>query len=125
MRSVRRMAMLLLLGAWAIPAAAQQKPNDKQQARLAEKLAANPGSGAANRDLGVWYYKANRFQEARAPLEQARKIDPRDGVAALYAGLAAEQVKDYAAAKDAYNSYLSVGKTSRVKKDIAARLVVV
>jgi tetratricopeptide (TPR) repeat protein len=125
MRSVRRMAMLLLLGVWAIPAGAQQKPNDKQQARLSGKLAANPGSGAANRDLGVWYYKANRFQEARAPLEMARKIDPRDGVAALYAGLAAEQVKDYAAAKIAYNAYLAVGKTTRVKNDIRARLVVV
>jgi tetratricopeptide (TPR) repeat protein len=125
MRSVRRMAMLLLLGVWAMPAAAQQKPNDKQQARLAGKLSANPGSGAANRDLGIWYYKASRFQEARVPLEQARKIDPKDGVAALYAGLAAEQVKDYAAAKDAYNSYLTVGKTSRVKSDIRARLVVV
>lgn len=125
MRSVRRMAMLLLIGAWALPAAAQQKPNDKQQARLSGRLAANPGSGAANRDLGIWYYKANRFQEARVPLEKARQIDPKDGVAALYAGLAAEQAKDYAAAKNAYNAYLAVGKTSRVKNDIRARLVVV
>jgi TolB-like protein len=126
MQRIRQVAFVLALGVWALPAAAQQpKPNDPQQAKLAAKLAANTGSAAANRDLGVWYYKANRFAEARVPLDMARKIDPRDGVAALYAGLAAEQVKDYAAAKDAYNSYLSVGKTARVRKDIAARLVVV
>jgi tetratricopeptide (TPR) repeat protein len=125
MRGIRRVVLLLALGAWAIPAAAQQKPNDKVQEKLAQKLAANPGSAAANRDLGVWYYKAGRFSEARVPLEMARKIDSNDGVSALYAGLAAEQVKDYAAAKNAYNSYLLVGKTKSVRNDIRARLVTV
>jgi tetratricopeptide (TPR) repeat protein len=125
MRSIRRVALLLALGIWAVPAAAQQKPNDKIQAKLAQKLADSPGSAEANRDLGVWYYKAGRFAEARVPLEQARKINPKDGVSALYAGLAAEQVKDYAAAKDAYTAYLAVGKTSRVRSDIRARLVTV
>ncbi len=125
MRSMGRLAMALALVVCAIPAAAQQKPNDRIQAKLSEKVATNPGSGDANRDLGVWYYKANRFAEARVPLEMARKINPKDGVAALYAGLAAEQVKDYAAAKDAYNSYLAVGKTASVRKDIRGRLVIV
>jgi tetratricopeptide (TPR) repeat protein len=125
MRSIGRLAMALALVVCAIPAAAQQKPNDKIQAKLSEKLATNPGSGDANRDLGVWYYKAGRFAEARVPLEMARKINPKDGVAALYAGLAAEDAKDYAAAKDAYNSYLAVGKTSSVRKDIRGRLVIV
>ena len=125
MRSIGRMVSLLALGVWALPAAAQQKPNDNIRARLAQRLAASPGSAAANRDLGVWYYKASRFAEARAPLEQARKLDPHDGVSALYAGLAAEQVKDYAAAKDAYNSYLAVGRTKSVRNDIRARLVLV
>jgi tetratricopeptide (TPR) repeat protein len=125
MRSIGRMMVLLALGAWALPAAAQQKPNDNIQAKLSKELAANPGSVAANRALGIWYYKANRFVEARVPLEQARHLDPKDGVSALYAGLAAEQLKDYAAAKDAYNTYLSVGKTRSVRNDIRARLVTV
>ncbi len=128
MRSIGRTAkfiLVLALAVWARPVAAQQKPNDKIQAKLAEKLAANPGSGPANRDLGVWYYKAGRFAEARVPLEQARKIDPKDGVSALYAGLAAEQQKDFAAAKDAYDAYLAVGKTNSVRNQIRGRLVLV
>ncbi len=125
MRSIRRVALLLAFGAWAIPAAAQQKANDKVQERLAAKLAANTGSADANRDLGVWYYKAGRFAEARVPLEQARKLNANDGVSALYAGLAAEQMKDYTAAKNAYTSYLQVGKTRSVRNDIRARLVLV
>jgi tetratricopeptide (TPR) repeat protein len=125
MRSIGRIALLLALGAWALPLAAQQKPNDNIQAKLARNATANPGSVAANRALGIWYYKANRFAEARVPLEQARHLDPKDGVSALYAGLAAEQMKDYAAAKEAYNTYLSVGKTKSVRNDIRARLVTV
>lgn len=125
MRSIGRVLFLLALGAWALPAAAQQKPNDKNQERLAKQVAANPGSVAANRALGIWYYKAERFAEARVPLEKARHLDPKDGVSALYAGLAAEQTKDYAAAKDAYNAYLAVGKTRSVRNDIRVRLVTV
>src|ERR1019366_9641228 len=125
MRSIRRVGLLLALGAWGFPAAAQQKPNDNIQAKLAKEAAASPGSVAANRALGIWYYKASRFAEARVPLEKARHLDANDGVSALYAGLAAEQLKDYTAAKDAYNAYLSVGKTKSVRNDIRVRLVTV
>jgi tetratricopeptide (TPR) repeat protein len=125
MRYIGRVAMLLALGVCALPVAAQQKPNDRIQAKLAAQLAANPGSVAANRALGIWYYKAGRFAEARVPLEKARHLDPKDGVSALYAGLAAEGVKDYAGAEEAYNAYLSVGKTRKVRNDIRARLVTV
>jgi tetratricopeptide (TPR) repeat protein len=125
MQSIRRVLFSLALGVWALPAAAQQKPNDKNQEKLAKEVAASPGSVAANRALGVWYYKAERFAEARVPLEKARSLDPKDGVSALYAGLAAEQTKDYSAAKAAYNAYLEVGKTRSVRNDIRVRLVTV
>jgi tetratricopeptide (TPR) repeat protein len=123
MRRIGRVLFLLVACAWALPAAAQQKPNDKNQEKLAAELAAHPGSVAANRALGIWYYKAERFAEALVPLEQARHLDPNDGVTALYTGLAAEQTKDYAAAKAAYNAYLAVGKTRSVRNDIRVRLV--
>jgi tetratricopeptide (TPR) repeat protein len=125
MRRIRSFALVLAFGALALPAAAQQKPNENIHDRLAKELAANPGSAAANRALGLWYYKADRFAEARVPLEQARRIDPKDGVSALYAGLSAERLKDYAAAKEAYNSYLAVGRTKSVRDDIRARLVTI
>ena len=125
MRRIRTFALVLAFGAWSLPAAAQQKPNDNIHDRLAKELATNPGSAAANRALGLWYYKADRFAEARVPLGQARRLDPKDGVSALYAGLAAERLKDFAAAKEAYNSYLAVGRTKSVRDDIRARLVTI
>lgn len=123
MRRIGGAGILLVLAAWTVPAAAQQ-PNEAL-AKLQRAQAANPSSVAANRDLGLWYYKAGRFAEARVPLEQARKLDPRDGQSALYAGLSAEQTNDYTAARDAYNSYLQVGRSPKVKTDIRARLLVV
>lgn len=118
---------LVALVALAPPATAQQvvTTSTAALAKLQIARAANPRSVAANRALGIWYYKANRFAEARAPLDLARQLDAKDGVSALYAGMAAEQMKDFTAAKSAYNSYLQVGKTSSGKKEIRARLVIV
>lgn len=123
MRHPGRVLMVLALGVWAIPAAAQQKPNDKNQERLEKAVEANPGSVAANRALGIWYYKASRFTEALVPLQKARSLDPKDGVTALYVGLAAEATRDYTTAKAAYTAYLAVGKTRSVRNDIRVRLV--
>lgn len=127
MRRLRHIGLILALVAGAEAGRAQpqtQTPN-KQLVKLQQARAANPGSVAANRELGIWYYNAGRFAEARVPLDQARKLDPKDGPSALFAGLAAEKVNDFTAAKDAYNSYLQVGRSNSVKQDIRARLLAV
>jgi tetratricopeptide (TPR) repeat protein len=111
---------LLALLALSAPLGAQQSD---QLTKLQRDRAAKPGSVAANRALGLWYYKNGRFAESRVPLEEARKLDPKDGTSALYAGLAAEQVKDFTAAKSAYNAYLEVGKSRGVRDDIRGRLI--
>ena len=92
--------------------------------KLEAARTARPSSIAALRALGVAYHKANRHEDARTVLDQARRLDPKDGVSALYAGLSAEKLGDLTNAKAAYNSYLAVGKTRRVKEQIRARLVV-
>ncbi len=124
MRSPGRLALAVLLAVGSLPALAQQ-PQSDALARLQRAQAASPSSVAANRALGIWYYKAARYAEARVPLDLAHKLDPNDGVSALYDGLVAEQLKDYAAARAAYNDYLTVGKTRSVRNEIRARLVVV
>lgn len=119
MRGIRSLFILALLVGASSPLAAQRDP----VARLEAARAANPRSVAALRALGVAYYKADRFAEARTVLEQARSLDPRDGVSALYAGLASERLEDYTAAKAAYNEYLRVGRTRRTRTQIQQRLV--
>jgi tetratricopeptide (TPR) repeat protein len=91
-------------------------------ARLEQEQHASPGSFAVNRSLGIAYYKAGRYADARAALETAARLQPKDGTTALYLGLAAEELGDLAAARRAYASYLNVGRTSRVRLQLQSRL---
>jgi tetratricopeptide (TPR) repeat protein len=90
--------------------------------RLEAARAADPESGAVDRSLGIAYFKANRFSDARAMLEKAVNRDPKDGVAALYLGLTAEAQNDLPAARVAYESYEKNGRTRNVKRQINDRL---
>jgi tetratricopeptide (TPR) repeat protein len=90
--------------------------------RLERAQASRPNDPAVARSLGIAYYKSGRYPDARKQLEQAVRLDPRDGAAALYLGLTAEQQKDIPAAKAAYQGYVRYGRTSRIRKQLEARL---
>lgn len=123
MRYLRLLALPMVIGLALTSSACATAGTGAPLARLEAARAANPSSVAALRALGIAYYKNKRYADARSVLDAARKLDPKDGVSALYAGLACEALEDYTGAKDAYNSYLQVGKTRSVRNDIRARLV--
>lgn len=114
--------ILIVLGLLAVAAPSAQAQRDPI-ARLEAARTANPRNVAALRALGVAYFKANRFADARTVLDQARAMDPRDGVSALYAGMSAERLEDFAGAKAAYNDYLRIGRSRRTRTQIQQRLV--
>ena len=86
--------------------------------RLERQQKSSPTSAAVNRSLGIAYYKANRYPEARSALETATKIDPKDGTPALYLGLSAEELGDLPAATRAYSTYIHYGRTTRVRHQL-------
>ncbi len=90
--------------------------------RLEREQRSAPRSAQVNRSLGIAYYKAGRYPDARAALDRASALDPRDGITQLYLGLTAEEQEDLATAKLAYSSYLQYGRTSRVRSQLQARL---
>lgn len=90
--------------------------------RLEAERTKKPDNAGVLRALGIVYYKAGRFADAARVLEQARTLDPKDGTTALYAGLSAEQLGNFGAARTAYTSYLEHGKTRRVRSQLEARL---
>jgi tetratricopeptide (TPR) repeat protein len=92
--------------------------------RLEQARAAEPNSEAAHRSLGIAYFKANRYDDAKKELSQAATMDPNDGVPALYLGLTEEAQNDIAGARSSYENYLKVGKTGKVKSQVQARLAV-
>ena len=90
--------------------------------KLEQQQRSSPTNAAVNRSLGIAYYKANRYPEARGALETATRVDPKDGTTALYLGLTAEAMNDIPAAKSAYSSYITYGRTSRVRSQLQSRL---
>ena len=90
--------------------------------RLEAQRTASPKSVDVLRALGIQYYKAQRYADARAVLTEAATLAPSDGVAALYLGMSAEAMNDMPAAKAAYSSYLKVGRTQRVRRQLEGRM---
>jgi tetratricopeptide (TPR) repeat protein len=109
------------LASLAVGCATARQPSANGVARLEKSRAARPNDPAVARSLGIAYYKAGKFAEARTHLAEAVKMDPRDGSATLYLGLTAEQQKDLPAAKAAYQTYIRFGRTSKVRKQLEAR----
>lgn len=125
MRILKPFLSTLLLGAVAACATGGGMTVGESVTRLEQQKAAEPTSAAVNRSLGIAYYKANRFAEARATLENAAKLDPKDGTTSLYLGLSDEALGDLPAAKAAYSSYVEFGRTSRVRSQLQDRLVAI
>lgn len=118
-----RTSLAPLLLAASLAACATVRTGDADAvSRLEAQRRATPGSAAVQRALGIAYHQAKRETEARATLETARRLDPRDGTTLLYLGLAAEAQDDLPAARAAYSSYLQFGRTSRVRAQLQARL---
>ncbi len=113
--------LALVLLALAAPAAEAQRRDPI--ARLEATRDANPRNVAALRALGIAYYRAERYTDARSVLDQARQLDPRDGLSALYAGLSAERLQDFTGARAASSSSRAGGRRRRVRNQIRERLV--
>lgn len=119
------LAAALALGVITAPSVQAQGATDAALARLEQRATNDPRSARAQRALGVKYFELKRYAEARAALDKARALDPKDGVSALYAGMAAEAMNDVPGARAAYARYLEVGKSKAVKKQINERLVMI
>jgi tetratricopeptide (TPR) repeat protein len=123
MRTIRSIRLTALAGALAAGACATGISGSADSISRWEKArAADPKSEAAQRSLGIAYFKASRYDDARGALAQAAALDPKDGVAALYLGLTAEAQNDLGGAQKAYESYLEVGRTRGAKNQIRDRL---
>jgi tetratricopeptide (TPR) repeat protein len=122
MRTLKPLVSTLLTIALAACATGRGMEGAGAVTRLERQQQANPTSASVNRALGIAYYQAARYSDARSALETAARLDPKDGTTALYLGLSAEAQHDLPAAKRAYSSYLQFGRTSKVRGQLQSRL---
>ena len=118
------LATLALGAATLAPATARAQGARRDDiTRLERARDRNPRSAAALRALGVAYYRAGRYDDARRTLEQARTLARNDGTVALYLGMSAEHAGDLAAARSAYSDYLARGRgVGATRRQVRARL---
>ena len=120
---MRRPLLLALLIALDAAAGCAGRPPGSAIARLEAKRAAHPDASRTLRALGIAYYRAGRYPDAARVLARAQELMPGDGVTALYLGMSAEQSGDLATARASYESYVRQGRTSRVRRQLRAKLV--
>lgn len=87
--------------------------------------AQRPGDAQALTRLGVGYFRANRYNEARAALDSAVQLAPQSGIAAIYLGMTAEAQGEFPAARVAYERYLAIGRSAEIKRSARQRLALV
>jgi tetratricopeptide (TPR) repeat protein len=124
--SVLRFTLVLATGACATGGAI--RVSDVTPASIPSLEAARsqrPGDAATLARLGVAYFKAQRYAAARRVLDSAVIADPRSGVAAIYLGMTAEQLGDFASARTAYQHYLAIATDPDLKATARQRLALV
>ncbi len=112
-------AAALLLGAcaYAIP---EVDPADIPD--IERRLGMEPDNTDLMVQLGMARFKAGEYEAAREVLQTAVDAGNESGPALLYLGMVHEEFGDWAAARDAYNRYLEVGRSEPLKAELRRRL---
>ena len=84
-----------------------------------------PQDAVALARLGVGYFKAGRWADARAALDSTVAHDPQNGLAAIYLGMTTEEQGDFPAARAAYEHYVEIGRSSDLRNVARQRLSLV
>ncbi len=125
-RSALPLTLVLACGACAAGGAIRVSDVTPQAIpSLEAQRSERPQDASVLTQLGVAYFKAGRFQDARPVLDSAVALDPSRGVAAIYQGMTAEQLGDFAAARAAYNRYIPLATDPGLQASARQRLALV
>jgi tetratricopeptide (TPR) repeat protein len=92
---------------------------------LEQRAAAAPNDANAATALGIAYFNAGRHEDAKNTLARAVASPGAPANAFLYLGLANEELKNWGAARTAYETYVNTGATGADKERMRARLALV
>jgi tetratricopeptide (TPR) repeat protein len=104
------------------PPASQEPPEEDPDLKPKE-YSFNPLEASRNIVAGNFYFKKGNYRAASRRYLEASKWDPTSAEALLKLGEADEKMRDFAAARQAYEKYLTVATDAKdleaVKKKIA------
>ncbi len=124
-RPVRR--LFVLLAAVGSSACAGGLPNVEPVdiPRLEQAVAAAPQDTDLQVQLGMARFKDADYEGAQAALQGAVDAGNESGPAFLYLGMAQEELRDWSAAREAYNRYLVVGLSAPARAEVRKRLALI
>jgi tetratricopeptide (TPR) repeat protein len=108
----------------APPASQEQEPPEEDPDLKPKEYSFNPLEASRNITAGNFYFKKGNYRAASRRYLEASKWDPTSAEALLKLGEADEKMRDFPAARQAYEKYLTVASEAKdldaVKKKIAA-----
>jgi tetratricopeptide (TPR) repeat protein len=108
----------------APPATQEQEPPEEDPDLKPKEYSFNPLEASRNIIAGNFYFKKGNYRAASRRYLEASKWDPTSAEALLKLGEADEKMRDFPAARQAYEKYLTVASDAKdldaVKKKIAA-----
>jgi len=89
---------------------------------IQSRIANDPENTDLQVQLGMAQFKAENYADALATLQGAVDAGNETGAAYLYLGMAQEQMENWSGARDAYSTYLEVGRSDPLKGELRRRL---
>ena len=127
-RAIRLCRLVALLGAGGCAGGGAIRVSDvtpESIPTLEAARAERPSDATAWARLGVAYFKAERLADSRQALDSAVARDPRNGIAAIYLGMASEAQGDFPSARVAYTRFLTVARSRELRETARRRLALV
>jgi len=108
----------------APPAVQEQEPPEEDPDLKPKEYSFNPLEANRNMVAGNFYFKKGNYRAASRRYLEATKWDPTSAEALLKLGEADEKLRDFTAARQAYEKYLTVAADAKdleaVKKKLAS-----
>ena len=108
----------------APPAVQEQEPPEEDPDLKPKEYSFNPLEAGRNITAGNFYYKKGNYRAASRRYQEAAKWDPTSSEAILKLGEADEKLRDFPAAREAYQKYITLASDAKeieaVKKKLAS-----
>jgi tetratricopeptide (TPR) repeat protein len=105
------------------PASQEQEPPEEDPDLKPKEYSFNPLEASRNIVAGNFYFKKGNYRAAARRYLEASRWDPTSAEALLKLGEASEKMRDFPAAREAYEKYLTVASDPKdqevVKRKIA------
>ena len=104
------------------PAPAEQEPPEEDPDLKPTEYTFNPLEASRNITAGNFYFKKGNYRAAARRYLEATKWDPTSAGAQLKLGEASEKLRDLAAAREAYEKYLTLATEAKNIEAVKKRL---